>query len=75
MTKEQSTQLKGIAILLMIIFHLFNHENIFSLCTPLVYIGNKPLLSYLVKVSNPVAFFMILSGYGLTYLYVHNKLN
>lgn len=75
MSKEQSTILKGIAILLMLIFHLFNHEEILTLCTPLIYINDKPLITYLVKASNPVAFFMILSGYGLTYLYTHNRLN
>lgn len=75
MSKEQSTILKGVAILLMLILHLFNHEEILTLCTPLIYINDKPLISHMVNASNPVAFFMILSGYGLTYLYTCNKLN
>ena len=74
MSKEQSTQIKGIAILLMFILHLFNHEDIITLCTPLIYICDKPLISHLVNASNPVAFFMILCGYGLTWLYTHKKL-
>lgn len=75
MSKEQTTQLKGIAILLMLILHLFNHDNVLTLCSPLIFIGDKPLISFLVKASNPVSFFMILSGYGLTYLYMQKKLS
>ncbi len=74
MSKEQSTQLKGVAIIFMFILHLFNHDDILNLCTPLIYICDKPLISHIVNASNPVAFFMILSGYGLTYLYIFDRL-
>lgn len=74
MSKETSTILKGIAILMMLFYHLFNRTNINELCTPLIMIGDTPLVHYLSQACYPVPFFLILSGYGLTYLYRHNRL-
>lgn len=67
--------IKGIAILLMIWLHLFNREDLLTLCYPLWFIKDVPVVSYIVKAANPVPFFMILSGYGLTYVYKHQRLN
>lgn len=64
MNKEQSLSLKGVAILFMLYLHLFNNFDNVSLLTDL-YICSKPLSLILSRATNPVPFFMILSGYGL----------
>ena len=75
MNKETSTIIKGVAILMMLFYHLFGRDNLGDLCTPLLYIGNTPLVKYLSNACYPVSFFMILSGYGLTYCYKKNQLS
>lgn len=65
MTKDRSQLLKGIAILFMIFFHLFNRMRFVELCHPFVFLGDQPLVHVLTKSMNPVAFFLILSGYGI----------
>ena len=75
MNKNQSTSIKGIAILMMLFYHLFNSTEVNELCSPLIMIGDKPLVYYLSQACYPVPFFLILSGYGLTYLYKNNTLN
>lgn len=65
MSKEQSQLLKGIAILLMLFLHLFNGMNNVALCENFIYINGEPLVFILSRASNPVAFFLILGGYGL----------
>jgi hypothetical protein len=56
--KEQSLRLKGVGILLMIVFHLFYFNG--SLYTPHFYIDKIGMYSGIC-----VAFFVFLSGYGL----------
>ena len=73
MSKEQSTIIKGVAILLMFFLHLFNHD-ITGDCTPLLYIGNTPFVTILTRACGPVPFFLIVSGYGLHYTYHHKGL-
>ena len=75
MNKETSTIIKGVAILMMLFYHLFGRDDLGDLCTPLLYIGNTPLVKYLSNACYPVSFFMILSGYGLTYCYKNNQLS
>lgn len=75
MNKETSTIIKGIAILMMLFYHLFGRDNLTEICTPLLYIGNTPLVRYITNACYPVSFFMILSGYGLTYCYKKNQLS
>lgn len=75
MNKETSTIIKGVAILMMLFYHLFGRDDLGDLCTPLLYIGNTPLVKYFSNACYPVSFFMILSGYGLTYCYKRNQLN
>lgn len=75
MNKETSTIIKGVAILMMLFYHLFGRDDLGDLCTPLLYIGNTPLVKYLSNACYPVSFFMILSGYGLTYCYKKDQLN
>ncbi|MCI6160841.1 MAG: acyltransferase [Prevotella sp.] len=75
MSRSQTNILKGVAILLMIFLHLFMRvgESYKGLCQPLIYIGNEPLVHILTNASNPVAFFLIFSGYGLSYSSFHKK--
>lgn len=75
MNKETSIIIKGIAILMMLFYHLFGRDDLGDLCTPLLYIGNTPLVKYFSNACYPVSFFMILSGYGLTYCYKKNQLS
>lgn len=75
MSRETSTIIKGVAILMMLFYHLFGRDNLADICTPLLYIGNTPLVCYITNACYPVSFFMILSGYGLTYCYKKNQLS
>ena len=75
MSKETSTVIKGIAILMMLWYHLFGISELENLCTPLLYINGKALVAYIINACHPVPFFLILSGYGLTYVYLQNNLN
>lgn len=66
MTREQTQQLKGIAILFMIWGHLFGSpEHVLSAYHPLLLIGDMPLVTIMSRAMGPVAFFLLLSGYGL----------
>ena len=75
MDKEQSTIIKGIAILMMLWFHLFGIDELEQVCTPLIHINGKAFVTYLSNASYPVSFFLILSGYGLTYIFKQKRLN
>ncbi|EFL46733.1 hypothetical protein HMPREF9296_2583 [Prevotella disiens FB035-09AN] len=65
--------LKGVAILMMIFLHLFAKPDIVNNCHPLLFIGGKPLVTLLTHSCLPVGFFLLLSGYGLHYLYVSGR--
>jgi len=65
MTKRESQMMKGVAILLMLFLHLFNQLGNVNLCHNLIYIGSEPLAYILSRAANPVAFFLILGGYGM----------
>lgn len=73
MSKETSLMLKGVAILMMIFLHLFAKSDIVNNCHPLLFIGGKPLVTLLTHSCLPVGFFLLLSGYGLHYLYVSGR--
>lgn len=64
-SKDQSSCLKGIAILMMLFLHLFNKEEFFPLYTPLFYINGYPFEYCLARAMNPVGIFLFISGYGL----------
>ena len=57
--------MKGIAILLMLFYHLFNQMRYVDLCDCLIYIGDAPAVYILSRAANPVAFFLVLGGYGM----------
>lgn len=65
MDKSTSQILKGFAILLMIYLHLFNRMENVELCQNVIFIRDFPLSFILSRATNPVAFFLILGGYGL----------
>ncbi|MBO7558083.1 MAG: acyltransferase family protein [Bacteroidaceae bacterium] len=65
MTKNESQELKGIAILLMLFLHLFNHEQEAAHCDNYLFVNGIPLVHLITRMANPVPFFVILSGYGL----------
>lgn len=65
MNKIESQYFKGIAILFMIAYHLFNKEGNVALCDNLIFIGTTPLATIVSWWTHPVAFFLILGGYGL----------
>lgn len=73
MSKEQSTLVKGLAILMMLFLHLFNSSDLASYCTPLLWIGNLPLVNIITRSCGPVGIFLLVSGYGLSYCYDHGR--
>lgn len=69
-SKENSLMLKGLALLFMVILHLYNTpENLqdaFSLCA----VQGMPLASWIAQGCNPVGLYLFMSGYGL--YFTHN---
>lgn len=73
MTKQETQVMKGVAILLMIFLHLFNQMNNVELCQNYFYIGDKPFVFWFSAATNPVSFFLILSGYGMHFIHTRNQ--
>ena len=69
MSKEYTSYFKGIAILMMLFLHLFQHLEWDASLNCLLYVGEVPLVYYIARICNPVPFFLILSGYGLYAVY------
>lgn len=66
MNREQTQQLKGIAILFMIWGHLFGDSfHVMIAYHPLLMLGDLPLVTIVSRATGPVSFFLFLSGYGL----------
>ena len=68
-TKEETTILKGVAIVFMLYLHLFNQMPNVSLCEYFITIGDIPFVHLLTRACNPVSFFLILGGYGMYMVY------
>lgn len=67
MTKQESMMMKGVAILLMLFLHLFNHADVVaSQCVNFCYIQGLPLANWLSHATNPVSYYSFLGGFGLT---------
>ena len=65
-TKEESLQLKGSAILIMLFLHLFNSQENIDRCILSVKFLGKPIVSQLATFSEIcVPLYLFLSGYGL----------
>lgn len=69
MKKEDTQLLKGVAILLMLFYHLFDHLDVVDQLHNFIFINGEPLCYILRKATHPVAFFLILGGYGLYKVY------
>ncbi|MBQ8968357.1 MAG: acyltransferase [Bacteroidaceae bacterium] len=67
MGKEQSLQLKGLAILMMLWLHLFNTVERVGECVTMVnYFNGKPLAYVLARCSGMcVPIYLLISGYGM----------
>lgn len=74
MSKEQTTMLKGIAILMMLFLHLFSNLSFADGVTPLFWVGNLPFATVFARACNPVDFFLVCSGYGLAYAHLRSML-
>lgn len=67
---------KGVAILFMLLLHLFCTKSYEDLYIPLIFIGGIPLVYYLVLFGGCcVAIYCFCSGYGLFISYKNNKEN
>lgn len=69
MTKDESMMMKGVAILLMIFGHLFYQDYHIAKTINYIYIAGVPLAQMLTRATSPVAFYLILGGYGLYKVY------
>lgn len=66
MNKQESLELKGIAILMMLFLHLFNTPERAAECSNLLCIGDKPLALLLSRIGGMcVPIYIFISGYGL----------
>lgn len=66
LTKYESLQLKGSAILIMVFLHLFNPEEYINRCVLCCMFLGRPLVSQLATYSEIcVSLYLFLSGYGL----------
>lgn len=73
-TQEQTALLKGIAILMMLWLHLFSNLSYASDYSSWLMLGEYPLAHLLTRACKPVPFFLLLSGYGLSYGYARGTL-
>lgn len=73
LTKRQTSMTKGVAILLMLLLHLFCTREYNKLFTPIIMIGETPLIYYVGLFGDCcVAIYCFCSGYGLMRLYKEN---
>jgi len=73
LTKQQTTELKGIAILMMLFLHLFN-KSYMDLFQPLVFVRSQPVSHYLSLFCDCcIAIYCFCSGYGLYIGYSEDK--
>lgn len=70
-SKDDSNAIKGIAILFMLFFHLFNRitDGVVDF-----WIQEQPLTKFLSSATYPVPFFLMMSGYGFYYTYKNGNL-
>lgn len=70
MTKDDSLHVKGLAILMMLWYHLFDQPDYMSLYSD-IHIANNNIAYYIARCCNPVYIFLIVSGYGLYRRYLN----
>lgn len=71
-SKDDSNVIKGVAILMMLYYHLFNRvtDGVVDF-----WIVGQPLTKFLSGGAYPVPFFLMMSGYGLYYTQAKGRLN
>lgn len=74
-SRAETNILKGVAIIMMLWVHLFFKESEVGNYTDFNLPNGQPLAYFLTRLCTPVSFFLILSGYGLAYLYYNNRLS
>lgn len=74
-SRTETDILKGVAIIMMLWLHLFLKESDIGNYSDLHFSNGLSLSYYLTRLCTPVSFFLILSGYGLAYLYNENRLS
>ena len=76
LTKSQIKSTKGIAILFMLLLHLFCTKAYEGVFTPILFIGDVPLIYYFALFGDCcVAIYCFCSGYGLFLSYENNSRN
>lgn len=76
LTKNQVKITKGIAILFMLLLHLFCTKAYEGLYTPIIFIGNTPLVYYIALFGDCcVVIYCFCSGYGLLISYKNSREN
>lgn len=74
LTKQQINITKGIAILFMLLLHLFCTKQYEGIFKPIILIGQVPLVYYLALFGDCcVAIYCFCSGYGLYYSYNNSR--
>jgi surface polysaccharide O-acyltransferase-like enzyme len=74
-TKKDMSLTKGVAILMMLLLHLFCRKDYEGLYEPFIYIGNEPLIYYLALFGDAcVPIYCFASGYGLYISYTKKAL-
>lgn len=58
--------LKGLAILMMLFLHLFNHDDAYFV---IFNVSGEPFVKWLSRAANPVSFYAFLGGVGMYYVY------
>ena len=71
-SRAETNILKGVAIIMMLWLHLFLKESEVGNYADFNLPNGQPLAYFLTRLCTPVSFFLILSGYGLAYLYYNN---
>lgn len=73
LTKKQISITKGVAILFMLLLHLFCTKEYNDLFTPIIMVGQTPLIYYIALFADCcVAMYCFCSGYGLMCTYKNN---
>lgn len=66
MTKDESLAIKGVAIVMMVFYHLFCRYSLASQCESILPIADiGKVLNVISRCANPVSLYLLLSGYGL----------
>lgn len=74
MTKQETCILKGIALLMMFMIHIFDLDHD-TLCTHFLYFHGTSFINFLSYGCNPINIFLIVGGYGLYCVYLKGKHN